>query len=91
MLQLLGLDLQMLQMQPAARRLSSSSDEGAEISETSKGMPFKSRMISRANVLGRAALMSGELKIGCLEKLLRTQTPNRGACKSPVPKLGRLE
>ncbi len=57
--QLLGRCLQMLQMHPAASRLSSSSDEGAAIKGTSKGIPFKSRMRSRAAMLGRAATESG--------------------------------
>jgi hypothetical protein len=63
MSQLLGLCLQMLHMQPAASRLSSSSEVGASIKETSRGMPFKSRMRSRAAMPGRAAKQKSEANL----------------------------
>ena len=58
--QLIELCLQTLQMHPAASRLSSSSDYGAAIKETSKGIPCKSRITSRATKLGRAKLQMVE-------------------------------
>ena len=82
MSQLLGLCLQMLQMQPAANRLSSSSDNGAEMAETSKGMPFRSRTRSRAALLGRARLQMVEHANRRFQSLLDLSKPRSSVISS---------